>query len=80
MKTKSLLSKFTFFLPKIMKYLPFSFQKYAVKSTPCVTRPQAQKQPSTGVLRKTCSENMQKIYRRTPMPKCNFNKVAKQLY
>ena len=43
MKRKSLLSKFTFFLPKIMKYLPYSFQKYAVKSTPCVTRPQAQK-------------------------------------
>ena len=23
---------------------------------------------------------MQQIYRRTPMPKCDFNKVAKQLY
>ena len=23
---------------------------------------------------------MQQIYRRTPMPKCEFNKVAKQLY
>ena len=39
-----------------------------------------QKQPSRGILRKRCSENMQKIYRRTPMPKCNFNKVALQLY
>ena len=38
------------------------------------------KQPSRGVLIKTCSENMQQIYRRTPMPKCDFNKVAKQLY
>ena len=38
-----------------------------------------QKQPSTGVLRKRCSENMQQIYRRTPMPKYDFNKVAKQL-
>ena len=27
-----------------------------------------------------CSENMQQIYRRTPMPKCDFNKVAVQLY
>ena len=27
-----------------------------------------------------CSENMQQIYRRTPIPKCDFNKVAKQLY
>ena len=36
------------------------------------------KQSSRGVLKKMCSENMQKIYWRTPMPKCNFNKVAKQ--
>ena len=39
-----------------------------------------QKQPSKGVLRKMCSENMQQIYRRTPMPMCDFNKVAMQLY
>ena len=38
------------------------------------------KQPSRGVLRKKCSENMQQIYRRTPMLKCDFNKVALQLY
>ena len=25
-------------------------------------------------------KNMQQIYRRTPMPKCDFNKVPKQLY
>ena len=37
-----------------------------------------QKQPPRGVPRKSCSEIMQQIYRRTPMPKCNFNKVAKQ--
>ena len=39
-----------------------------------------QKQPLRGVFEKRCSENMQQIYRRTPIPKCNFNKVAKQLY
>ena len=39
-----------------------------------------QKQPPRGVPRKRCSENMQQIYRRTPMPKRNFNKVALQLY
>ena len=39
-----------------------------------------QKQPSRGVLRKRCSEKMQQIYRRTAMPKCNFNNAAKQLY
>ena len=33
-----------------------------------------------GVPRKRCSENMQQIYRRTPMPKCDFNKAAKQRY
>ena len=36
-------------------------------------------QPFRGALIKRCSENMQQIYRRTPMPKCNFNKVAMQL-
>ena len=35
-----------------------------------------QKQLSRRVLRKRCSENMQQIYRITPMPKCDFNKVA----
>ena len=35
-----------------------------------------QKQPSRGVFKKRCSENMQQIYRRTPMPKCDYNKVA----
>ena len=39
-----------------------------------------QKQPSRAVLRKRCFENMQQIYRRTPMSSYNFNKVAKQLY
>ena len=36
----------------------------------------SQMQPSRGVLRKRCSENMQEIYRRTPMPTCDFNKIA----
>ena len=35
------------------------------------------KQPPRGVPRKSCSENMQQIYRKTPMPKYNFNKIAK---
>ena len=39
-----------------------------------------QKQPSMGVLRNRCSENMLQIYRRTPLPICDFNKVAFQLY
>ena len=36
-----------------------------------------QKQPSRCVVSKRCSENMQQIYRRTSMPKCDFNNVAK---
>ena len=39
-----------------------------------------QKQPSIGVLIKRCPENMQRIYRRAPMPKCDFIRVALQLY
>ena len=33
-----------------------------------------QKQPPRCVPRKRCSENIQQIYRRAPMPKCDFNK------
>ena len=36
-----------------------------------------QKQPFRGVLRKRCCENMQQIYRRTSMSRCDFNKVTK---
>ena len=39
-----------------------------------------QKQPSRVVPRKTYSENMQQIYGRTSMSKCDFNKVALELY
>ena len=43
------------------------------------TRYLSLKQPSRGLLWKRCSENMQLIYRRTPMPNCDFNTVAKHL-
>ena len=35
-----------------------------------------QKQQSRDVFKKRCSKNMHQIYRKIPMPKCNFNKVA----
>ena len=38
-----------------------------------------QEQPSRDVFNKRCSENMQQIYRKTPMPKCGFNEVASTL-
>ena len=34
-----------------------------------------QKQPSNGVSKKRYSENMQQIYKRTPIPKYDFNKA-----
>ena len=40
----------------------------------------AQKKPSRVVLKKRCFESIQQIYRRTPMSKCDFNKISKQLY
>ena len=39
-------------------------------------RYQFQKQPLRGVPKKRCSENMQQIYRRTPMPKCDFRQLS----
>ena len=39
-----------------------------------------QKLPSRGAVKKRCSENIQQIYSGTPMLKCDFNKIALQLY
>ena len=36
--------------------------------------------PPEVFLAKGDQKNMQQIYRRTPMPKCDFNKFAKQIY
>ena len=38
------------------------------------------KQFSRSVFIKRCYENMQQIYRKTSMSKCDLKKVAKQLY
>ena len=38
-----------------------------------------QKQPPRGILRKRCSGNMQQVYRRTLMSKCDFSQVTLQL-
>ena len=46
---------------------------------PMLERFLGQKQLSRGILRKTCSENMQQIYW-TPMPKCDFNNVTEELH
>ena len=36
--------------------------------------------PEAALQRSSYKKEMQQIYRRTSMPKCDFNKVAKQLY
>ena len=38
------------------------------------------KQPPRGVPKKRYSENMRQIYRRTPMPKCDFKKKLEHLW
>ena len=43
------------------------------------TKSSIQKQPSRGTLRKRCSENMQQIYRRITMPKCEWLLLADTL-
>ena len=40
----------------------------------------SQRQSSRGVLKKRCSENMQQIYRRALMPKCDLDEVALQMF
>ena len=45
--------------------------RHATKSTHYL-----QKQSPIGGLNKRCDENMEQIYRRAPMPKCDFNKVV----
>ena len=39
-----------------------------------------QKKPSTSALRKSCSENMQQIYKRTPMPKRDLCSLVNLLH
>ena len=46
----------------------------------CLRENIIQKQPFKDVIKESYSENMQQIYRRTPMPKYDFNKVAMQIY
>ena len=68
-----------YFCYKAFKVKKFS-KIYTFKKTNDLIDYDGQKQLSRGVLRKRCSEIMQQIYRRTPMLKCDFNNVAKELY
>ena len=59
-----------FFLTNLINSTLFSVE-LRIKYLKSSKIPEIQKQPSRVVLSKRCSENMQQIYRRTPMP--NFN-------
>ena len=66
-----------------MKKMPVSEENnsnIATQELKYISYQNIQKQSSRGVRKKKRSENMQQIYKRTPMPKCDFNKVAQQLY
>ena len=56
-----------------------SFESYSRRASSHLEYLMNKKQPTRGVPKKRCPENMQQIYRRTPIPKCDFNKVASQL-
>ena len=51
----------------------FHFNRHHIRDP----RVKLQTRPSRDGLRKTFSENIQQIYRRSPMPKCDFSKVPK---
>ena len=68
---------------KVFSYINVSSKydfSHKVRQTLNSPKTFSQKQPSRRVLRKRCFENMQQIYRKTLITKCNFNKVAKQFY
>ena len=60
--------------------LPNAFENFHSIQSTLINEWYFQKQTSRSVLRKSCSENMQQICRRTPMQKRVFIKVALQLY
>ena len=62
------------------KYNSTKFNNSEIGAVNAIQKKFVQKQPSRGVLSKRCSENLQQIYRRTPVLKCDLNKVALQLY
>ena len=56
----------------VTKYLNITYR--------CEKKGNHQKHPSIGVIVKRCSENMQQIYKITPIPMCDFLKVVLQFY
>ena len=68
-------------LKYFVSYCRLAYSKWRTISVSILHKSKkSKKQPYRGVLKKRSPENMQQIYRRTPMSKCDFNKVVKQLY
>ena len=67
-------------LHRIIPMYPSNKTAVIPESLKVSSQKKVQKQFSRGALRKGCSENMQQIYRRTPMLESDFNKVAEQPY
>ena len=53
---------------------------YVFLSNAAYTYMKGQIRPTRGVYRKSCPENMQQVCRKTPLPKCDFNNIALQIY
>ena len=71
---------FCFFSNNVIALLTATFSKNNKLPMTGLTYLSTQKQSSSGVLKKTCSGNMQQIYSRTSLPKSDFNRVALQVY
>ena len=64
----------TYFAKNQRLWIKFSCDSQKIMDWFCSVGIQ-QKQSSRGVFRKRCFENLKQVYKRTPMPKCDFNKV-----
>ena len=74
LKSRRQKTKSTYFANNQRLWIKFNFDSQKIKDLFGSDGIQ-QKQPSRGVLRKRCSENMQQIYRRISMSKCELNKL-----
>ena len=64
-------------LKKLLSFRSSHPEVFLEKVVPKVCRKFTGKHPYRSMIfRRRCSENMPQIYKRTPMPKCDFNKVA----
>ena len=67
------------FSPGFDNYVSFKMTSSIVSSSLVTELTSVQKQSSRGVLRKGALKICSKFTGRTPRPKCDFNKIAKQL-